>query len=147
MDSQVIYFVPYSCPRCKADLEAQHGAWDGWRRCPTCGYPSLPPEVLFGHPATRRRVQGHDESEETAVTVMAEEPIESDRSPIMESSSSTALSALRLVFLAGLVVSLFLLLIFYLDQRQELTGVFGMLAIIFFVLLIRTPKRRVRYED
>ena len=142
----MIYFVPYSCPRCKAELEAQHGTWEGWLRCPACGFPSLPPEVVFGHPRTRRRVQGHDEEIEM-LTVASEEPIASDRSPILESSPSTALSALRLVFIAGLVISLFLLLIFYLDQKQELTGVFGVLAFIFFVLVLRTPSRRMRYED
>jgi hypothetical protein len=146
VDSQVIYFVPYSCPRCKAELEAQHGTWEGWLRCPACEHPSLPPEVLFGHPMTRRRIQGHDETIDMA-TVAPEEPIESDRSPIVEFSPSTAISALRLVFMTGLVVSLFLLLIFYLDQKQQLTGVFAVLAIIFFLLVLRSPKRRMKYED
>src|SRR5271169_2685323 len=37
VESQVTYFVTYSCPRCKAELEVQHGDWQGWRRCPACG--------------------------------------------------------------------------------------------------------------
>jgi hypothetical protein len=147
VDSQVIYFVTYSCPRCKAELEVQFGGWEGWRRCPSCGFPSLPPEVLFGHPTTRRRVQGDGESVETTAAVAAEDPVESDRSPIVEPSPSTAISALRLVFITGLVISLFLLLIFYLDQRHELTGVFGTLAIIFFLLVLRGSGRSRREED
>ncbi len=142
----MIYFVPYSCPRCKAELEAQHGAWEGWLRCPACGLPSLPPEVVFGHPTTRRRVQGHDEAVE-AMADAAEEPIASDGSPIIETAPSTAVSALRLGFITGLVVSLFLLLIFYLDQQQQYTGIFGTLAIIFFLLVLRTPTRRMKYEE
>ena len=57
MESDIAYFVTYPCPRCKVELETHHGEWDGWRRCPSCGTPALPPEILLGHPSTRRRVK------------------------------------------------------------------------------------------
>jgi hypothetical protein len=141
VSSQVIYFVPYSCPRCKAELEVQYGGWEGWRRCPACGHPSLPPEVLFGHPTTRRRVQGGEEILETPDSVAPEESNGPEKPPIIESSPSAGLGPLRLTFIAGLVISLFLLLVFYLDQKQELIGIFGTLAIIFFLLVLRNPSR------
>jgi hypothetical protein len=146
VSSQVIYFVPYSCPRCKAELEVQYGGWEGWRRCPACGSPSLPPEVLFGHPMTRRRVQGDGETVEVADAAAPEEPLKSEESPIIETAPSTAFSGLQLVFITGLVISLFLLLIFYLDQKQELIGIFGTLAIIFFLLTLRGSGRSRREE-
>src|SRR5439155_12967907 len=27
VDSEITYFVTYPCPRCKAELEAEHGGW------------------------------------------------------------------------------------------------------------------------
>ena len=41
---QLDVFVTYRCPRCQAELEAPAGPLDGWRRCPRCGRPSLPPD-------------------------------------------------------------------------------------------------------
>ncbi len=147
MESQVIYFVSYSCPRCKAELEVQHESWQGWRRCPACGLPSLPPELLFGHPSTRRRVLGRDDDPIILNDVnLPEDSLALDRSQIVVSSPSSVFNALRVVFFIGLVVSLFLLLLFYLEQRQEFTGICGVLAFIFFLLLL-VPGRRRRSSD
>jgi hypothetical protein len=148
VESQVTYFVSYPCPRCKAELEVEHGDWQGWRRCPACGLPSLPPELLFGHPRTRRQVRGHDEDGAILTDEgVPEDSIALDRSRIVASSPSSVASTLRVIFLIGLVVSLFLLLLFYLDQNQQLTGIFGALSFIFFLLSLRTPKGRPRYEE
>ena len=57
MDADIAYFVTYPCPDCRLELEAEHDGWQGWLRCPACGTPSLPPEILLGHPATMRRVK------------------------------------------------------------------------------------------
>ncbi len=51
---------------------------------------------------------------------------------------------LRLVFLTGLAMSLFILLIAFLDDNQLVTAVCGAIALIFFVLLLRLPDRRRR---
>ena len=120
MESQVTYFVSYSCPRCKAELEVQHGSWQGWRLCPACGLPSLPPELLFGHPTTRRRVLGHDEAPMILNDMnLPEDSIALDRSRIVASSPSSVVTHCRVVFLVGLIVSLFLLLLFYLDEQTR----------------------------
>jgi hypothetical protein len=139
---KISYFVTYPCPSCKAELEAQHGAWQGWLRCPACGQPSPPPEMLFGHPETQRRMQGHDDDGPTPNdSIIANGP------PIIASSRSTATSVSRMFFISGLVMSLFVLLIAYLDQNPQLTGTFGAMAIIFFLLLLRNPRRRGKDED
>jgi hypothetical protein len=148
VESQVTYFVSYSCPRCKAELEVQHGSWQGWRRCPACDLPSLPPELLFGHPSTRRRVLGHDEAPVILNDMnLPEDSIALDRSRILASSPSSVFSGARVVFLIGFVGSLFFLLLFYLEQQNEFTGIFGALSFIFFLLLLRNPKRSSQYED
>ena len=148
MESQVIYFVTYACPRCKADLEVQHGPWSGWRLCPACGLPALPPELLFGHPATRRRVAGYEVEPEPLIEPSEPKKMEVlEPAPIVLVTPSSGFGALRVFFLVGLVISLFLLLLFYLDQNQEMTGLFGGLSFIFFLLLIRGPGRRSKDVD
>ena len=141
MDPEIHYFVTYPCPHCKVELEAQHGGWQGWYRCPACGVPSLPPEFLLGHPLTRRRVP--DPEADSDLMVMAASSASSpavDRTERAGSSSPT--SPVRLIFMTGFILSLFLLLIGFLEQNQQTTVIFGFLSIAFFLLLIRTPWNR-----
>ena len=63
------------------------------------------------------------------------------------SSPSGGFGPLRVFFVVGFFVSLFLVLLFYLDQNQQLTGIFGGLAFIFFLLLLRGPSRRSGNDD
>ena len=44
MSSEIVFIDTYSCPHCRAELETGFNDWQGWRRCPSCGLPSLPPE-------------------------------------------------------------------------------------------------------
>ena len=146
--SEITYFVTYPCPGCQTELEARHGGWQGWLRCPVCGVPALPPEFLLGHPQTRRRVQGPPEDDDVIVIDSAAESSDGlDPAPIRVSSP---VSAPRLIFLTGLILSLFLLLVFYMEQNQQATAIFGFLAIAFFFLLLRTPpsaRRRAGREE
>src|SRR5207248_5500792 len=124
-----------------------HGGWQGWLRCPVCGVPSLPPEFLPGHALTRRRVEDPIETSDVIVSdAVSEGSPASDRAPL--AGSSSPISALRLIFLTGLILSLFLLLIAYADQNKHTTAIFGFLSIAFFLLLLRTPARsRAVRED
>ena len=132
--------MTYPCPGCGTELEARHGGWQGWLRCPVCGVPALPPEFLLGHPTTRRRVEGTpQDSDVIVIDATAETAPVSDPAPLTVSSP---VSALRLIFLTGLILSLFLLLVFYMEQNKQTTAIFGFLSIIFFFLLLRTPPVR-----
>ena len=148
MDSDIAYFVTYPCPRCKVELESEHGGWQGWLRCPACGMPALPPEILLGHPTTRRRVR---ETLDDDVLIIADDAAAldgvapPDPSILIGPPVSSLVTTLRLIFLAGLVMSLFLLLIGYLDQNQRATAIFGSLSIVCFLLLLRTSGRRPKY--
>jgi hypothetical protein len=140
--SEITYFVTYLCPGCATELEARHGGWQGWLRCPVCGVPALPPEFLLGHPQTWRRVEGaHQEHDIMVIDAAAEAPGMLAPAP---RSASAPVSALRLIFLTGLILSLFLLLVFYMEQNKQTTAIFGFLSIIFFFLLLRTPAVRRR---
>jgi hypothetical protein len=146
VDLEITYFVLYPCPHCQAELEAQHRGWQGWLRCPSCGVPSLPPEFLLGHPRTQRRVQGADADQGAIATAAATESLpEPDRAQV--GGSSSPISALRLIFLTGFILSLFLLLIAYLDHNGQTATTFGFLSIAFLLLLLRSPgSRRTRQE-
>lgn len=146
MDADIAYFVTYPCPQCHLELEAEHGGWRGWLRCPACGTPSLPPEILLGHPTTMRRVRGLL-ADGAALKMPAETPDEvriPDAPIVISTPPSPLVGALRLVFLTGLVMSLFILLIAYLEDNQNAAGIFGGLAIVFFLLLLRLPGRNRR---
>jgi hypothetical protein len=147
VEADIAYFVTYPCPSCKVELESEHGGWAGWLRCPICGTPALPPEILLGHPTTRRRVRETGEGDAATAAIDADAPPDAsapDPSALVGSPASTLVSALRMIFLTGLVMSLFLLLIAYLDQNQRATGIFGSLSVIFLVLLLRMPGHRRR---
>jgi hypothetical protein len=145
VDSEIAYVVTYQCPRCKVELEAELGGWRGWQRCPACGTPSLPPDILLGHPATMRRVRemGGDDAAIVGIGADDQDGITTpDRPDLIATPPSPLVGALRLVFLTGMVMSLFILLIAYLDENQSATGIFGTLAIVFFLLLLRVPAAR-----
>jgi hypothetical protein len=139
------FFVTYNCPHCGVTLEAADDAWDGWRRCPSCGRPALPPKA---DPQLRRKyafdfdaragAEGESGADGSAV------PNGSNPENVLEipSAASPVLGTARLIFKTGLILSLALLLIFYLDQKSTNATIFGALAVIFFLLLLRFPKPR-----
>jgi hypothetical protein len=50
-------------------------------------------------------------------------------------------SASRLIVTTGLIISAFLLLIAYLDRSSPKSAIFGCLTVVFFLLLLRTPRK------
>lgn len=149
MDADIAYFVTYPCPGCRLELEAHHDGWRGWLRCPSCGTPSLPPEILLGHPSTRRRVRDFSAPGEEVVIIADENDARPDRTPLdpaalIDAPQSPVIGTVRLVLFAALVISLFLLLVAYLDDNQQVTSATATLSLIFFLLLLRTPGRRRR---
>ena len=52
-------------------------------------------------------------------------------------------SLARLILTTGLVLCLLLSLIYFIDFKPMRLGVFGFLSIVFFLLLLRTPRQRV----
>jgi hypothetical protein len=57
-------------------------------------------------------------------------------------SRSSPSSASRVIVSTGLIVSIFLLLVAYLDRSSQSSAIFGFLTVLFFLLLLRLPKRR-----
>jgi hypothetical protein len=147
VDADIAYFVTYPCPQCRLELEAEHDGWQGWLRCPACGTPSLPPDILLGHPATMRRVRGLAGDDDAVLVIDVDDPdgaSTSDPAALLGEPPSALVSSLRMLFLTGLAISLFILLISFLDDNQLVTGFCGAIALIFFLLLLRLPDRKRR---
>jgi hypothetical protein len=144
MSSEISYFVSYACPNCRTQLEAPSTGWDGWLRCPVCKWPSLPPEVMVDHRETRRRT-AQPNANDTILTIPAlpEGALEPDSLATDSDGRSSHSTPARLIFTTGFALSLFLVLVAYLDERMGRMAIFGILSIGFFFLLVRSPRNRM----
>jgi hypothetical protein len=142
MSSEVVAPTTYSCPRCLIELDTPSGHWDGWVRCPSCGRASLPPEPERLLAASRAaRVSGRDNG--TPLEVGLPTDATSLEIPMPHTGRLAHTSPARLVFTTGFVLCLLLTLIAFLDFRPGRLAVFGFLTIVFFLLLLRTPRKRL----
>lgn len=147
MDSDVSYVANYRCPRCRLELEIELGGWQGWMRCPACDTPSLPPEILLGHPDTRRRLKAPSNGDATFADADLEptaHPAPIDAADLIDEPPSSTVGTLRLLFVTGLVIALFILLVSFLDDNQIVTASSAIAALVFFLLMLRLPGRRRR---
>jgi hypothetical protein len=141
VSSEMVFIDTYRCPRCRAELETRYHEWQGWQRCPTCGALALPPEPPRvpnpRKPGNRSKAQGD-------VMLISDSPdLLMDADQVAQPFVRPAhVSPARLVFRTGLLVSLGLMLIFFLDQNTTNTAIFGFLAVVFFVLLLRLSANR-----
>jgi hypothetical protein len=131
-----------SCPHCRVELEPPAGGWDGWVRCPSCARVFLPPEpdrvphgVSAGAASSPNGGNRVGDGTTTGPALVEPAGIFTSR---MAHTSGT-----RLVFTTGFVLCLFLSLIFFLDFQPGKLAIFGALTIGFFLLLLRTPRKRL----
>ncbi len=145
MRSREMTFIDfYACPRCGAELETGFDVWQGWQRCPKCRALALPPlPAVPNNPAVRDlwAVPGSEEEQDAVMTDDLTADIDSGETDESVAPGPAAhISPARLVFRTGLVVSLALALIFFLDRRITNAVIFSTLAAAFFGLLIRKPR-------
>jgi hypothetical protein len=142
MSSRLVETFTYSCPHCGVELEAPASRWDGWVRCPSCARTFLPPEPErlprgMSASAAASSVDGIQPNDGSTVA-----------SPEFEATGvftgrHVSTSGARLVFITGLVLCMFLSLIFFLVHEPGKLGIFGALSIGFFLLLLRNPRKRL----
>ena len=143
MSSDMIFIDTYSCPQCRAELESGLVGWQGWQQCPTCGLPSLPPHQVS---KPDRRRDGAGPSASNDVLVISDSPeniVVADPTGTADGGRPSYVSGARLILRTGLVVSIGLAFIFFLDRRTTNTLIFAFLAFVFFVLLARAPAPQV----
>ena len=142
MSSEVVATLAYSCPRCRVDLDAPSGRWDGWVRCPSCKRAFLPPELetvplISGTAAVSSPFDGNPLEVGTPTgTAGFDVP-----RPLTGRMAHT--SPARLVFTTGFVLCLLLTLIAFLDFKPGRLAIFGFLTIGFSLLLLRNPRKRL----
>jgi hypothetical protein len=142
VSSEMVFTETYSCPHCRAALETGFNDWRGWQRCPRCGLACLPPEPTGlrsdGQPWSGSKVADDD------LVIAASSDSLSDAEPVAPvfGARPAHIGPARLVFRTGLLVSLGLMLIFYLDRNTINAAIFGCLSIVFFLLLLRISARR-----
>jgi hypothetical protein len=143
MSSDISFFVSYACPNCRRQLEARSTGYNGWLRCPICKWPALPPEIMVERRETRRRTV--QKGVNNAILVIpaslegAHEPDALETNTVGPASYTTPA---RLIFTTGFALSLFLVLVAYLDDKMGRMAVFAFLSVGFFWLLARSPRNR-----
>ena len=145
MATQMTVSASYPCPHCHVSLEARGDHWQGWVLCPECGRPGLPPRRITLPAGTRRAVTRQPAVQDESRPVIG--GMLKDPAPIIESSArrtrpASASSASRLIVSTGLFVSVFLLLVAYLDRSSHSSAIFASLTVVFFLLLLRMSRSR-----
>jgi len=135
--------VTYSCPHCRVQLETQSDGWEGWLRCPACGRASLPPEPVGVRDASQRLAASSKDNATLVAADLPEGPVILDGLRPVITLRASHTSPARLIFTTGFVLSLVLALLAFLDLKPRTTAIFGFLAITFFLMLLRTPRKRV----
>jgi hypothetical protein len=142
VSSEMVSIETYSCPHCRAELETGFDDWQGWQRCPTCGLACLPPEPTGSR--SGRQPWAHSKVADDILAISDTREIVTDAEPVAPTFSGRPahIGPARLVFRTGLLVSLGLMLIFYLDRNTINAAIFGCLAVVFFLLLLRSSGSR-----
>ena len=142
MSSEMVFIETYSCPHCQSELETGFNDWQGWQRCPTCGLACLPPDPT-GLRSARQSWARSNVADDILVISDAPEKL-TNAEPVAPAFGGrpSHIGPARLVFRTGLLVSLGLMLIFYLDRNTMNAVIFGCLSVAFFLLLLRISGSR-----
>jgi hypothetical protein len=141
VSTEIVFIDTYSCPQCRAELVTGYDDWQGWQRCPKCGLPSLPPEPVPA-PGLARLEGGPAVSDNVLVISDVQDSlVMADPTLSGAQSQSSYVSGARLILRTGLLVSVGLAFIFFLDRRTTNMVIFAFLSCVFFLLLVRVPGR------
>jgi hypothetical protein len=135
----------YPCPHCRALIGIGPERWRGWVLCPECGRAGLPPEAAVRYPAFGHRVEGSSPTHLTGSPNSQNSAVSPAPVPVPSATLAprpAPSNASRVIASTGLIVSLFLLLVAYLDRSSQSSAIFGFLTVVFFLLLLRLPRRR-----
>jgi hypothetical protein len=133
VSSEVVDSITYSCANCLAQLDAPTGNWDGWVRCSACGRLFLPSE-FERLPQLSKGPRGPAFGTPNGAVDQVVPPF---------SGRMSHTSPARLIFTTGFVLCLLLTLIKFLDFSPGGMAIFGFLTLVFFFLLMRTPRKRL----
>jgi hypothetical protein len=126
---EITYIMTYRCPRCHAALEARTSESHTWVRCPRCGRANLPPEHTY-RPPREPSPLGDD------VLVIGPSPDFPGPSHAVASHPDPhSGSARRITLAVGILVSLTLLAMAFIDKNMINVVIFGFSTIVLFLVL------------
>lgn len=138
--------VRYDCPHCRAELESYVGRWRGWLLCPSCGKPGLPPPPRLLIPAEPTPVTGAGLRAEAWIASGdlpdSGWPRWSRESEPLPPRPTGAVVTARAAMGVGLALSLFLLLVAFLDQNSSFAAAAGLTALLLYWLRLRLGRLR-----
>ena len=142
MTSEVVDSITFACVHCLAELEIPNSGWDGWLRCGSCGRAFLPPEF------ERLRQKSRASEQLGAESGMSQDAGSPNGAtgfalPLQGPERYSHTTPARLIFTIGFVLCLLLTLIKFLDFSPLAMTVFGALTLAFFLLLMRSPRKRL----
>lgn len=143
MSTEIEFIDTYACPHCRANLVSGSTSWPGWQRCPVCGFASLPPESQRHHSPVQERADARAAQVDFAMRDPAEDDL-SRTDPVTTQVIVRAhhSSPTRLIFKTGLLASVALTFVAFLDHRTTQSMVFGSLAVVFLLLVWGGPGSR-----
>jgi hypothetical protein len=150
--------IRYPCPRCRVELETRaDDGWSGWRRCPACDRPHLPPDPADHAPppwesAGTRREEIHRNGADEDVLIIG--PSDEDHQPASlwnprqfepfgRAHQSRQSRWHRRWLTVGLGLSLFALLFAFLEQGEIAVGAFALISLVLFLLLARPARKAI----
>jgi hypothetical protein len=145
MEAELIYLVPYTCPHCNAALEVRQGDWPGWLRCPTCSRPSLPPELRSS--TSSRRVEVLIEQDDGPIFMPLERVEKASDFRPDPFDQTRQFSAARLIFSTGLALSVIMFVVYTIERDGSKMAIFGVLAFLSLILLLRPSRARATEND
>jgi hypothetical protein len=141
VDPDFVFIVTYSCPRCHASLEARASGPPRWLRCPACGRATLPPEHNKLAPPPFIDDQTLIIGNFTTGGATAPLPIRPRAMAPLPLRQGPPTPTAKLVLGSGVFLTTLLFLISLLESNGGRAGVFGFIAIVCLILLVRQPGR------
>ena len=117
MSREIRYYPSYTCPHCHVHLEARTIDWDGWLRRPECNQLSLPPvPVIAARQPRQNDILRHADNAIVFLPESAEANVQPVFDPTVNPGQPSHTSPARLIFTTGFALSLFLVLVAFLDH-------------------------------
>lgn len=124
MNSELVFYTTYTCPRCHFALESDSEGPPTWLRCPRCGRASMPPEIVHRSPLAGVSDQGQSLPRDLADPADAG-PIRPRPMAARPAETPSKTPTLRLILGIAFFLALLIFVFSLLNGERVQAGVFG----------------------
>jgi hypothetical protein len=134
----------YSCPHCRVELENVNDGWSGWRLCPACGRPLLPPWPGRWTPTVSEESIEGRVADGAGQSPAKEEAIRGKSGAIRSRQASRAGRRrwIRMGLSIALAVSLLAVVVTWIRRNELGLAIFSLASLVEFLVLVRLSLRR-----